>query len=381
MFNKKINNPCWIFFIIIILIANTHLPADQPEQTNLNNQSKEKILPSTSVGVVLLVNNDAITSSQIISPLRDQLTKIAANLKQSSTGALAGDQFINQALPLIREEVMAQVYNLLLYQHARVDLDKLESIEKILESAMAQKRKELLAQYDGSEAQTQLELARKGTSIENELDQIMRDLIIASYRDTHFAPSMVITRSQMLQYYHAHLNDKYSQDSQIQFQLIDVKKNTPSLSDKAHENATQALEQIKQGVDFSQVVREFSQGFRKNQDGLWRPVDPDSLRKQYKTLVDALKKINVGSCTDIIETDEHLFIAKLIERKEAKIIPFSEVQKEINEVIRRQKWQKYSSKLSITLLEKAIITPGQNSNQAREQFINNTILTTYEQFK
>ena len=134
---------------------------------------------------------------------------------------------------MVRDEVMAQVYQLLLYQYAKRDLDKIDASQEAIDAALAQKRKEIVAQYGGNEAKAQEAFEKKHSSIDEQLDLFKKEMIIGNYRQTHFASSMVITRDQMFRYYRDNQQKKYYQPSSITFRLIDIKKNSSTAAKKA----------------------------------------------------------------------------------------------------------------------------------------------------
>jgi len=331
-------------------------------------------------GTALRVNNEALTSTEVIGPIRQQLQQWAQQANQ--------EQFLAKAEPLITQSVRNNLFNLLLYQHAQITFEDTETYNDALENVLAEKRKVLLAQYDGSEARAEEELARQGSSVQKELENVKRMVVIQGYQELNLAPTAEITRAQMLQYYRTHLKEKYRQQPKIQFQLIDipVKKFLPEQArirptqeqwtqarQEAAQDAQDAYQQIRNGVDFAQVVEAFSHGYRKKYNGLWRPLDPEALQEQYKPVAKALMQIEPGQCTDIIEGDNRFFIAKLVELQHSRTIPFSEVQFEIMERLQQQAREAYWQKLQTELLEKASVGD-------IGRFIRETALAAYHQF-
>ncbi|MBN1766168.1 MAG: peptidyl-prolyl cis-trans isomerase [Sedimentisphaerales bacterium] len=307
----------------------------------------EELSGPITTGSVLKVNDDAVTSSEIVAMLPEQMRLRVAGVDR--------EQFMQQAMPLIGDMTMSQVYNLLLYQHARAGLQKLKVPDEALDNIVQEKRKELIADYGGSEARAQEELAKQGFTIEERLDQARRQIVIDGYQQMHFNPTFTITRSQMLNYYRNHLEDQFQQRGQIQFQLIEIKKDAFDSPAQAAQEADSARHKLAQGADFADVVREFSQGFRKDQDGIWNPVNPESVRQKYQPVVRALNELEVGSTTGIIEGDESFFIAKLLDSQQEKVTPFSEAQHEIKKILQQQSWMDYRQRLGKDLLEKSSI--------------------------
>jgi len=196
-------------------------------------------------------------------------------------------------------------------------------------------------------------------------------------------PTLEVTRSAMVRYYKKHQHEKYYQKPKIQFQLIDIqaRKFLPTATDRvapppsaesaakslpragalreamreAQEAAQKARQKLHNGSDFAAMVKEYSNGYRKIYDGLWRPIDPDAIQEQYQPLIQALEKVQVGQITEIIEAEERYFIAKLIDREQERTIPFSEAQSEIDHILRTQLLAKRNKKMIEDLLKKATI--------------------------
>lgn len=348
--------------------------SDNPPVHNNQNQ----LLCS---GAILQVNDGAITSTEVLTPLQDQLREWATNMTRS--------QFLTKARAVLVENTMISLRNMLLYQHAKSVLEKNENYETALKAQIAAKRKEIITSFGGSEARAQEELAQRGTSIEQEMDILERSLVTSAYQQTYFFPSLEITRSQLMQYYRTYQKEKYYQKAAIQFQLIEIHINkflpdsndsdiTDDVIDQARAAAEASARQVHQkitgGEDFTTLVRQYSHGFRLANDGLSRLLSPDSLHERYQPVVKALENIALGQYTAVLEGEDCFFIAKLIERRKAQVIPFSEVQNEISELLRHQQWLKHSAKQITQLWNKATIGD-------IEHFIDESALIAYEQFK
>lgn len=354
-----------VCFAVSGLFAQT--TSQLPDLTTHNSPltTHHSQLTTIQTGMVLSVNDDAITSTWIIARLREKL--------ENTPPEKDLQRFVQKNLPLVSELVTGEVYNLLLYQYAQRGLDKMNIPEEAIQKILDDKKNEIISKYDGSELRMRAELAEEGTTIEELLARHKKEVVIAGYQEMHFYPTLTITRSQMLRYYRTHLRGKFCTKPTIRFQLIDIRKDNKVFSQpqQAYQSASQALRKIKEGIDFAEVVGEYSHGFRKSHDGLWRPIDPDSVREQYQPVIEVLKKIKPGDTTGIIQTDDHLFIARLIEYKQAAVTPFSAAQTEIRNILRRQRWLKYQQKLGSELLKKSAVGD-------MEQFIKNTTIAAYE---
>ena len=336
------------------------LKADRPAAPARNERTARPTF--LSKGTILRVNDDAITSTDVIHPIRSQLSEMAARNDRRD--------FLVKASPLVAQSAADRVRNVLLYQYAKKQLEKNENFELAIETAMAERRKEFLAQYDGSEARARKALAQYGTSIEDHLKELERSLVVNAYQETFVLPTLEITRAQMMRYYKANRHEKYYLKSKLQFQLIDIQAqkflpasaaSRPTAQQKAEalaqakESARAAMKKLQDGDDFAAVVKEYSHGYRKIYDGLWRPVDPESLQERYQPLLQSLENVPVGQTTGIIEADQRFFIAKLVERQKDRMVPFSEAQSEIDQILRTQLLNKQNKKMIDNLLKKATV--------------------------
>ena len=374
---------------ILLATALTSYGAPFSEQP-----SPSQLAPMASIGLALTVNDDAVTSAEILAQLEPDLFRpsTAADSdalpdtpqpRRQLIGSLAGRNraaFVEAVMPIIHRATLASVSGLLLYQHAKLDLEKTPGYEEAMEAAMAEQRKNILARYQGSLALAQAQLQEAGTSLDEQLKQAKRQLVVSGYRQAHFDDPAQISRSEMFQYYNAHLKEDYSHTSLIQFQLIDIPfdavgadSSHPNAQSLARQAAQQAWQEIQDGMDFDQAVAKHSHGYRKNYHGLWRPVDPDSLLAKYQPVAQALAQVDLRQCTGIIQGAENFFIAKLIDRTEAKIVPFSQVQFQITEILRDRRWLKYRDQLISTLFKKATIGD-------LDRFVRNTAQVAYDQF-
>ena len=343
------------YFILSLLLAG-------PLRAAAGEPNLPLALPAATV---LRVNNEAITSARVFTTLdRNTLVKYSE---------WAGDVDFNTFHSRVRETLGRRTGEIireqLFYQFAYKDLEKTDKFEEILKKAEDFHRKRLLALYDGNEAKAQNELAARGISVKEKLEDDQRQFIFRSYWEKHYEPATELTPTQMLQYYRKHLKDKYLQPASIQFQLIEIQvrpflpagMSYPTQEDlniareKAAQAAAAALAELEAGGDFGAVVKKYSNGFRKENAGIWPAFDPAGLQTQYQPLVEPLKKLAPGQRTGLIETPDRFFIAKLLEYKEAGVIPFAEVQDQIAKVLKIEIQNKNLLKLTETMLAKATI--------------------------
>jgi len=397
---SEVLRPVAVVLLLAVASAVAAPPSHSPTPlSNVPPGGSRLVAGALSLGTILRVNGDAITSSQIIAPLSEQLCQWGQTLDERS--------FLAKAQPLLLETTTAEVYTLLLYQQAQRELENLENADAILEKLISEERKKILAKYGGSEARARAELTAQATSIEEQLSFVRRQLVVSAFRQAHFDPALEITPSQIAQYYRTHLREQYQQEPTVQFQLIDIQAKTflPVLRDSSERDseratgqgsderqltiaceqaasaASEALQEIDRGADFADVAKKFSHGFRAGFGGLWRLLNPKVLKPQYKPVVLALDDLAVGQCSEIISAEKHprvgplrFFIAKLIARKDAQVVPFLQAKSDIIETLQQRAWQRFRRKLSAKLFQKATIGD-------LEHFVADTAQAAYRQFQ
>ena len=91
------------------------------------------------------------------------------------------------------------------------------------------------------------------------------------------------------------------------------------------------------GEDFGQVAKQFSDGLRASDGGLWADVTIGNLAQPYDILEVRSEKMKPDEICEPIATGNHIFIMKLISRKDAGSQPFEEVQGKIEKYVRLQR--------------------------------------------
>lgn len=371
-----------LYIIIIFLSAfhcNSHALAEESNKLSATNITSAQDTTPMLQGTVLRVNDDAITSAQIIALVGETIQKLPANLTLQ--------QFAEKTTSQIVQATTGRVYQLLLYQKACYELKNLETLEPVLDAALAEQRKKIIADFGGTEARARAELAKQDITIEEQLGDIRRDFVVQAYREMSFTPTLRITRKHMLSHYRKHRQEKYFQNPKIEFRLIDIHideflpdntTNKPTEKQLEHTRlaaqsaASQAWEKLQNGDDFIEIAKQYSHGFRKDDGGLWPARDPDSFRKQYQPVIKALKEIIPGQYTQITPADNRFFIAMLIGYERGGYVPFTDAQEEIKKTLRQERWQEFSTQLSISLMEKA-------SMGSIDKFIYETTTVAYQQ--
>ncbi len=154
-------------------------------------------------------------------------------------------------------------------------------------------------------------------------------------------------------------------DGFIEFSLIDIKLDSDKIEigdgetrkDAAIRKAAELIEKIKQGEDFGELAKVHSDGHRKEMGGLWTRVSEGSnLRPPHNVLPPQAEKMEVGEVAGPVESDGHIFIMKLKQKRKGWVASFESLQAEIELVIQLEERAERFDKLIEKLKSRAKIS-------------------------
>jgi parvulin-like peptidyl-prolyl isomerase len=125
------------------------------------------------------------------------------------------------------------------------------------------------------------------------------------------------------------------------------------LYDQARKLANDLWKHLKQGEDFGALAKQYSHGHMRSRNGLWRPIDPNSLAPSHEVLADATANLQAGDIAGPIETPDHIFIVRLEHKQEKGYELFEMVQDKIETRIMENRRQKALDELNKELSERA----------------------------
>jgi parvulin-like peptidyl-prolyl isomerase len=101
--------------------------------------------------------------------------------------------------------------------------------------------------------------------------------------------------------------------------------------------ARAALERARAGEDFAKLAERYSEDPMRDKGGDWGLLGRGSFRT--KAVDDVLFTLKGGEVGPIVETDDAFYIIKALERHEARTVPFIEVQADLEDEMREQKYK------------------------------------------
>jgi len=181
-------------------------------------------------------------------------------------------------------------------------------------------------------------LSQENITYENWRKEIKDQIIVAVMRQNFVGNAVAVSPSTVKNYYEAN-KDSYVEPEQVRLSILEIKKGT------SQESITTGRQRIKdlrnkiiRGEDFAGIAKINSEGADSQRGGDSGWVTVTSIRTEIQ---DAVKNMQIGDVSGVIETSDAFFIIKLEGRKEQEIKQLSEVYSQIEHEL----WSKEAEKL------------------------------------
>ena len=120
------------------------------------------------------------------------------------------------------------------------------------------------------------------------------------------------------------------------------------------------MKRIKQGEDFEQLVKEYSQANKAITGGLWPKLAPDSLVEPYDVLAQKAATMKPGETAGPIEVEGHIFVMQLVEYQPKNVESFEKVQNQVKARISFERMRRAIDKLNEELVSRPRRRTGQD---------------------
>lgn len=158
-------------------------------------------------------------------------------------------------------------------------------------------------------------------------------LVIQQMRQQEVTRRVVITPRQVREAYEQML-DRYRTPEQVSVRVIGIQRGTtPEETQVKREQAEKIRSRAVAGEDFAALARSESEGPKAADGGDMGWLEPEALAPE---LAQAVKTLESGQISPVIEGESMFFIIKLEGRRHASVTPFEEVRSRIEEELRKQ---------------------------------------------
>ncbi|MFH1201362.1 MAG: peptidyl-prolyl cis-trans isomerase [Candidatus Omnitrophota bacterium] len=255
--------------------------------------------------IIAAVNNEAITQSDFNEFLRVMYVDLRAQYSD--------DQLEENKAEIIGGALENLIKDKLILQEAKKQ--KLE----VKESDVKEKFEEVKSRFP-SAAEFEEDLAKEGLT-PGILKERLRDrILMQEIVDKEVRSKINVSPSEVTAYYNGHSKD---------FSVAQSRK-VDSIFVKTEGKADEVLKLIKAGKDFGELMKNFSEA---------QNIEVVSRGVLLKNIEDAIFSLEVGGTTGILKTNEGFYIFKLIEEIPGRAKELKEVQDEIFNQLREEKFR------------------------------------------
>lgn len=232
----------------------------------------------------------------------------------------------------------------LVYQDIKrkVPAENLQKIEKEIEKFFEEKELPARLRKMGlaSVKEWDERLRSFGSSLEHEKRAFIEGTLARDWikqQTTAHAAGREISPEMLWAYYREHIAE-FEEPAEVRWQQLMVKKRADRSPAEAYAKLAALGNRVLGGEPFEEVARSGSEGPTASEGGLREPVQPGSLRS--RVLEEALFTLPVGQLSPILEDEQGFHIVRVLERREARRIPFTEAQVQIRERLSQEHREK-----------------------------------------
>ena len=335
----------------LVLAGCEDKPKFTPEEMAKLPLAKRDGLPEPSGGFTLAVGDQTITAEEVIGPVFEKLAQAAQK----------GDfeKFRRVAEPAIEQQLMGRIADALLYSRAKKDAG--DKIDDELDKVVTAEVRRFVMDFGGDYAKAEQSLKQMGMDW-GKFEQYQRRRILSqSYISQQLPKDQPITYSEMMTAYNATKEELYATPGVLQFRLIDLEPAKMRDIDANRPRQEQAMElidgivkRIKQGEDFEQLAKEYSQANKALTAGEVNAA-PDSLVAPYDVLAQKAATMKLGETTGPIEVEGHILVMQLVEYQAKNVEPFEKVQNQVKARISFERMRQAIDKLNEELVQQASV--------------------------
>jgi peptidyl-prolyl cis-trans isomerase SurA len=180
----------------------------------------------------------------------------------------------------------------------------------------------------GDRAKLTKTLQAQGITYEKFRQDIRDQFIIEALQSKNVHSEVIMSPHKIESYYVEH-KDQFKVEDQVKLRMI-VLTNGYANDPRPRKMGEEILSKIKEGVKFTEMASEYSQGTSKTD---WGWVERPVLRKE---LADVAFNLKAGETSSVIETPEACYIMLVEETKPSHIKPLGEVRDEIEKTLLTQ---------------------------------------------
>ena len=292
--------------------------------------------------VLAEVNDEVITREDIFGPLRAQIRQWRKELEP--------EEFEARCRKVVDLRLREAISERLVVQEAKRRLSDAQKEE--LEATLGQMLKDLAAEA-GSMLLLEERLKAQGSTVEKTMERERERILVQRFLRERIAPTIHITRSELVDYYNQVRSQRYERATRIQMRLITIRKSEFPDEAQARALADAVHARARGGEDFGKLAETYSRDAMAKKGGDWGYVTQGAFA--VKAVDAVLFTLQKGEIAPLVETADAFCIVKAEDRQEGRTVPFTEVQAEMEDQIRDAKYNETVSRYIQDLYAKSYV--------------------------
>ena len=268
--------------------------------------------------VVAKVNSEIITLSSLegrVNALKEKYRNEYDNYNENQILREALETLIDETLKLQQGKKMGFEVDDLTVDAAIKDIEKKNSLE---------------------EGQLAFMLEAEGKSLETYKDVIRDQILVSKITRFEIGSRLSVGERKIAKYYHDNQKD-FWESSQVRVKHILIlfeKDVSEKLKKKKYKQIKKVLAQLKEGKDFAETAKEYSEDVSASLGGDVGFVKKGQMVPEFEKAVYRLKE---GEISDVVETEYGYHIIKAEEIKKGRTLGFEEVKNIIKNILSKSK--------------------------------------------
>jgi peptidyl-prolyl cis-trans isomerase SurA len=298
--------------------------------------------------IVARVNNEIITRSE----LDKARTSAADSAREDCNGRCTPEQLqvaVEDSQKFALRDLIDQ--SLLAQRGKDMDINVEPEVVKQLDQV---RQKNNLKDLDDLEKA----VSSQGINWEDFKNNIKNRILTSEVIRREVGSHINITQEEEKKFYEEHKKD-FVRPEQVALSAIEIKTEGKKESEipELKAKAQKLLDRVKEGEDFGELAKRFSDGATAQQAGYLGQYKRGELSKE---LEDIVFKMNRNQLTDVIETKQGFLVLKVLEHYEEGEQSFDKVENEIQDHLYQQKMEPALREYLKTLREQSyvVIKPG-----------------------
>jgi peptidyl-prolyl cis-trans isomerase SurA len=195
-----------------------------------------------------------------------------------------------------------------------------------------QMEEELITQFDSDRSKFLAYLRSIGKTHREYRQMIEEDIIVNYMRSMKRKTVTVVSPARIENYYTEH-RDNFFQDDGIHMRLILLKQIADEDPTLLNQTAETIMQKLRDGADFAEIAKEYSQDSRKKNGGDWGWIARSDLREELANAAFVLEK---GQFSEPVKLENEIFILFVEDKRMAGIKPLEDVRDQIERILLSQ---------------------------------------------